>query len=70
VLSSKHIRIRDPDEKMIMVGHEAGGVTDPVVALIDVLEGVQIILAVHVILRIQASSRSRGRSHDSLRWGT
>jgi hypothetical protein len=34
---------------MIMVGHEAVGVADPVVALVDVLDGVQEVLAVRVI---------------------
>ena len=38
------------DKKMKMVGHEAVGVADPVVAFIDVLEGVQEVLAVRVIL--------------------
>ena len=38
------------DKEVIMVGHEAVGVADPVVALIDVLEGVQEVLAVMVIL--------------------
>jgi hypothetical protein len=35
---------------MIMVGHEAVGVADPVVAFVDVLEGVQEVLAVLVVL--------------------
>jgi len=35
---------------MIMVGHEAVGVRDPVVAFVDVQEDVQKVLAVGVIL--------------------
>jgi len=35
---------------MIVVGHEAVGVTDSVVAFVDVLEGVYEVLAVRVIL--------------------
>jgi hypothetical protein len=73
---SDHSRIRSLDEQMIMDGHEAGGVKDPVAALIDVLEGIEELQAVRVILEsrseriprsllqgtsIQASSRSRGR---------
>ena len=38
------------DEKMVMVGHEAVGMTDPVVAFVDVLDGIQEVLAVGVIL--------------------
>ena len=37
------------DQKMIVVGHEAVGVADPIVSLIDVLKGVQKILSVMVI---------------------
>jgi hypothetical protein len=33
-------------EKMIMIGHEAVSVTNPVVSFVDVLEGVQKVLAV------------------------
>ena len=33
-----------------MIGHEAVSVADPVVALIDVLEGVQKIVAVGIVL--------------------
>lgn len=35
------VAVRGLDEKMIMVGHETGGVTDPVVTFVDVLKGVQ-----------------------------
>jgi len=44
------VAVRSFDKEMIMVGHEAVGVADPVVALIDVLEGVQEVLAVLFIL--------------------
>mgnify|MGYP001607791079 CR=1 FL=1 len=44
------VPVRGFDEKMIMIGHEAVGVADPVVAFVDVLEGVQKVLAVMVIL--------------------
>jgi hypothetical protein len=35
---------------MIVIGHEAVRVTDPVVSFVDVLEGVQEVFAVMVIL--------------------
>jgi hypothetical protein len=35
---------------MIVVGHEAVGVADPIVAFVDVLEGVQKVLSIDVIL--------------------
>ncbi len=44
------IAVRSLDEQMIMIGHEAVGMTDPIVALIDMLEGVQEILPVPVVL--------------------
>ena len=44
------VAVRGFDEKMIMIGHEAVSVTDPVVSFVDVLEGVQKVLAVGVIL--------------------
>jgi len=48
--ADRKIAVRGLDEKMVMVGHEAVGVADPVVALIDVLEGVQEVQAVGVVL--------------------
>ena len=36
---------------MVMVGHEAVGVADPIVAFVDVLEGVQEVLAVLVVFK-------------------
>ena len=36
-------------EKMILVGHEAVSVTDPVVTLVDMLEGIQEVSAAGVI---------------------
>ena len=36
------------DQKMVMVGHEAVGVADPVVALVDVLEGVEEVQTIRV----------------------
>ena len=41
---------RGLDEQMIMIGHEAVSVANPVVSLIDVLEGVQKVLAVGIVL--------------------
>jgi hypothetical protein len=46
---------------MIMVGHEAGGMADPVVAHIDVLEGVEEVQAVLVGFKDRLSlAASRG----------
>ncbi len=39
------------NQQMIMVGHEAVGVANPIVALINVLESLQKVLAVLVILK-------------------
>ena len=44
------ITIRGLDEEVKMVGHQAVGVADPGIALVDVLEGVQEVLSVGVIL--------------------
>jgi len=44
------VAIRGLDKKMIMIGHETVGVTYPIIAFIDVLEGVQEVLAIRVIL--------------------
>jgi hypothetical protein len=33
-----------------MVGHEAIGVADPIVSFVNVLEGVEVVLAVRVVL--------------------
>jgi hypothetical protein len=44
------VAVRGLDKKMIMVGHKAIGMTDPVVAFVDVLKGVQKVLTVCVIL--------------------
>ena len=46
----REITIRRLDEYMIMVGHEAIGVADPVVALVDMLEGVEEVQAVVIVL--------------------
>jgi len=35
------VAVRGFDKKMIMVGHNAVGVTNPVVSFVDVLDGVQ-----------------------------
>ena len=43
------IAVRGLDEEVIVIGHEAVGVTEPVVAFVDVLESVQKVLAVLVI---------------------
>jgi hypothetical protein len=43
------IGIRGFDEKMIMIGHEAVSVTNPVVSFVDVLESVQKVLAVGIV---------------------
>ena len=49
------------DEEMIMVGHEALGVADPVVALVDVLKGVQKVQAILVILENRLFLVAAGR---------
>jgi len=36
-------------EKMIMIGHEAVGVTNPVISFIDVLEGIQKVFSVSIV---------------------
>ena len=43
------VAVRSFDKEMIMVGHEAVGVADPVISLVDVLEGVQEVDAVLVV---------------------
>ena len=45
------ISLRGLDEDMVMIGHEAVGVADPIIALIDMLEGVQEVLPVGVGLK-------------------
>ena len=37
------------DQKMVVVGHEAVGVAQPVITLVDVLKGVEEILAVLIV---------------------
>ncbi len=44
------VAIRRLDKDMVMVGHEAVGVTDPIIPFVDVLEGVQEVQAVLVVL--------------------
>ena len=48
--AERKIAVRGLDEKMVMVGHQAVSVADPVVALIDMLEGVEEVQAVGVVL--------------------
>jgi len=38
------------DKDMVMVGHEAVGVADPIIPLVDVLEGVQEVQSILVVL--------------------
>jgi hypothetical protein len=45
------VAVRSFDQKMIVVGHEAVGVADPVVTFVDVLEGIEEVQAVSVILK-------------------
>jgi len=44
------VAVRGLHKEIIMVGHEAVGITEPVVAFVNMLEGVQKILAVRVVL--------------------
>jgi hypothetical protein len=44
------VAVRGLDEKMVMVGHEAVGVAEPIIAFVNMLEGVQEVQAVSVIL--------------------
>jgi hypothetical protein len=44
------VALRGFYEKMIMIGHEAVSVTNPIVSFVNVLEGVQKALAVMIIL--------------------
>jgi hypothetical protein len=44
------VAVRGLDKKMIVVGHEAVCVADPIAALIDALDGVQEVLPVRVVL--------------------
>ena len=44
------VAVRGLDKKMIMVGHEAVGVAEPIIAFVNMLEGVQEVQAVSVIL--------------------
>jgi hypothetical protein len=46
-----NVAVRGLDKNMIVVLHEAIGMTDPVVVFVDVPEGVQEVPAVHVILK-------------------
>jgi hypothetical protein len=46
--AEREIAVRRFNQKMIMVIHEAVGVANPIIALIDVLEGIQKIDAVLV----------------------
>jgi len=43
------VAVRCFDQKMVVVGHEAVGVAQPVITLVDVLKGVEEILAVLVV---------------------
>jgi hypothetical protein len=45
------IAVRSLDEEVIVIGHEAVGVANPIVAFINVLESIQEVLAVLVILK-------------------
>ncbi len=45
------VAVRGFDEKMIMIGHETVSVADPVISFVDVLEGVQKVLAVGVVFK-------------------
>jgi hypothetical protein len=47
----RKISVRGLDEDVEVIGHEAVGVADPVIAFIDVLEGVQEVFTVRVILK-------------------
>ncbi len=47
--SERQVAVRSFDKKMIVIGHQAIGVTDPVVALINTLERVQKVLMVSVV---------------------
>jgi citrate lyase beta subunit len=44
------VAIRRLDKDMVMVGHEAVGVADPIIPLVDVLEGVQEVQSILVVL--------------------
>jgi hypothetical protein len=44
------VALRGLDEKTVMVGHETVGVAQPIVAFIDMLEGVQEVQEVGVVL--------------------
>ena len=45
------VAVRGFDEEMIMIGHEAVSVADPVVSFNDVLEGAQKVLAVSIVFK-------------------
>ena len=45
------ISVGSLDEEVIVVGHEAVGVTDPIVAFIDMLEGIEKFLAVLIVFK-------------------
>jgi hypothetical protein len=49
--TEREISVRGLDEDVEVIGHEAIGVADPVVAFVDVLEGVQEVLTVRVVLK-------------------
>lgn len=44
------IAVRGLDEEVVMVGHEAVGMADPVISFAGVLEGIEEVLAVLIVL--------------------
>jgi hypothetical protein len=51
--TERKIALWSLDEKMVMVGHEAICMTDPIVSFIDMLEGIEEVLPVLVIFEYQ-----------------
>lgn len=49
--AKRKVAVRGFDEKVIVVAHETVGMTCPVVAFIDVLEGIEKVLAVLIVLK-------------------
>ena len=47
--AEREVSIGRFDQKMVVVGHEAVGVAQPVITLVDVLKGVEEVLAVLVV---------------------
>jgi hypothetical protein len=48
--ADRQIAVRGFDQQMIVIGHEAVSVTNPVISFLDVLEGVQEVFTVMAIL--------------------